>query len=83
MKVAHRKTLWIHTVFAAVMAIFLFIIALSGKNIAIWAVVSFFGLYLVGHLVIHYRRDDLNVETAVEYVRFIGAVAVVMYGSLA
>lgn len=80
MKVAHRKTLWVHTSYAlAVSTILTFVIVLK-RDLPNIAIILLIGAYIIGHVIIHLRRDDLRQDTILEYILGGIAVGVVLIG---
>lgn len=82
MKIHHRRTLWVHTLFSfSLCALIGLITWLKGDlpTIIIGAVIA---LYIVGNAVIHIKRDDYKQETLVEYILLAGAVFIVLTSAL-
>ena len=82
MKAAHRKTIWVHTVFAVLMAGILAILLAVTRNVAAAVIAVFIALYIGGHVIIHLRRDDLKAETVVEYTLLGAAVFIVLISAV-
>lgn len=82
MKIAHRKTLWIHTLFSVVACVLLGIILLTRRDISTIALVTVIAVYVLANALIHLMRDDFRQDTLVEYVLVGVAIVVVLAGAL-
>lgn len=82
MKIAHRRTLWQHTLFSAIMCAGLIAIALVRRDIPTVIIAALIAVYVVGNAALHVRRDDFKKETMYEYVLLALAVFVVLASAL-
>lgn len=80
MKVVHRKTLWFHTFFSALMCVGLTALVLVKKDLSITILVVLLAAYILGNVAIHIRRDDFRREVLFEY-SLIGIAIFVVLGS--
>jgi len=82
MKIAHRKTLWIHTLFSFSVCALLGILIWLNDNLPTTLVAGMIILYVVGNAIIHIKRDDYKQDTLIEYVLLGTAIFIVLAGSL-
>lgn len=78
MKIHHRKTLWIHTLFSIVACSGLALLLLVQQNIPTIIVGGSLIVYILVNTYIHIRRDDFTKETIYEYILLGGAVFIVI-----
>lgn len=82
MRIVHKKTLWVHSAYALIVCGVLGLIIWSQPNIPNIVVVALIAAYIIGHIYIHFKRDDLRQDTVAEYVLIGIAVTVVLAGAL-
>ena len=82
MKAHHRKTLWVHTIFAIIMVSLLAALLVFNFHLTTLLIALFVAVYIGGHVFIHMKRDDLKPETIVEYALLGAAVFVVLVSAL-
>ena len=80
MKIAHRRTLWIHTTFSLGVCALIGLIIWLRRDIPTIGVAVAIALYIIGNTVIHIKRDDFKQETLVEYI-LIGAATFIILAS--
>lgn len=78
MKIAHRKTMWLHTAFSGVLCAFLIVLILMKRNVPTMVVAGALILYLVGNAYLHIKRGDFRRDTLYEYILLTLAVFVVL-----
>lgn len=83
MKVAHQKTLWFHSIYAVFMVLLIVALILLLHNVSALLIGLLITAYVIGHVIIHLKRDDLKTDTVIEYVLLAVAVFVVLAGVLA
>lgn len=82
MRVAHRKTWWMHSALTVVLCTVLLVLLLVNPTPSMLLIVSFLVVYLLGHTILHAKRSDLNKETVLEYGLIAAAVFIVLSGAL-
>lgn len=82
MKIAHRKTLWVHTTYAVIVSAVLASVIVLKRDVPNIVIVLLIGSYIIGHVIIHLKRDDLRRDTVLEYILGGVAVGVVLIGVL-
>lgn len=83
MKVAHRRTLWVHTVFSLIVCGVLGFVLWRKPTVPAIVVLGAIAFYVLGNVFIHARRDDLRQDTVIEYAVFGIAIGVVLVSALA
>lgn len=78
MKIVHRKTLWVHSLFSIVMLVILAIVWFVRQDFSTLLLTSFLALYITGNAYIHLKRDDFKKETLYEYLLLGLAVFIVL-----
>lgn len=82
MKIAHRKTLWIHTFFSVVVCLLLSVVLMIRRDISTVVLIVAIGIYILVNALIHLMRDDFRQDTLVEYVLVGAAIVIVLIGAL-
>jgi hypothetical protein len=80
MKIAHRKTLWLHTAFSFTLCALIATLILAGQQIPLFILLIFIAVYIGGNVFIHVKRGDLKKETIYEYT-LTGLVLLIVLGS--
>ncbi len=82
MKAVQRKSLWINTVFSIIMSALIVGIIVVRRDLPALIVALLIASYVLGNVYIHFRRNDLNKETVLEYVLVAVAVFIVLASAL-
>ena len=82
MKIIHRKTLWIHSVFSLIVVSLLVTLIVFNRNIPVALLAIAIGVYVVGNAAIHIKRDDFREDTMLEYFLLGAAVLIVLVSAV-
>lgn len=82
MKIIHRKTLWIHSVFSLFVIGLLAALIVFNRNVPIVLLAIAVGVYVIGNAAIHIKRDDFREDTMLEYFLLGAAVLIVLVSAV-
>ena len=78
MRIKHRKTLWIHSVYSVFIILALIGLILIQRTIPTIILAVLLAVYVLGNTYIHIKRDDFKKETLYEYLLVSVAVFIVI-----